>query len=174
MNDTFVGFVALGSTLKDVLLVRNGSDVPIDADAAPSYKIFGPAGLMTNGAGTLTDYKHTGSITGATNASPIVITSASHGLATGTRVTISGVLTNTNANGTFVVTSTGANTFSLDGSTGNGTYGGGGTFHASGLYDVSLAPTSNNGYASGVVYQCVFNIVVSATTYGAVHSFCVV
>lgn len=61
-----------------------------------------------------------GSITGATNAAPIVITSASHGLSTGTRVRITGQQGNTAANGFWYVTSIDANSFSLDGSVGNG------------------------------------------------------
>lgn len=61
-------------------------------------------------------------ITGATNATPIVITSANHGLLTGTSVTIFNVRGNTAANGTWVVTALTANTFSLDTSVGNGAY----------------------------------------------------
>lgn len=71
----------------------------------------------------------TGSITGASNASPIVITSASHGLATGDIVTIVGVLGNTAANGTWTVTKIDANTFSLNSSTGNGAYTSAGTWY---------------------------------------------
>lgn len=65
-------------------------------------------------------------ITGATNASPIVITAAGHGLATGNRVVVKGVLGNTAANGFFTVTVVDANTFSLDGSAGGGAYTSGG------------------------------------------------
>jgi hypothetical protein len=61
-------------------------------------------------------------ITGATNANPIVITSAGHGLSTGNQVAIRECLGNTAANGTWTVTRLTADTFSLDGSTGNGTY----------------------------------------------------
>lgn len=71
-------------------------------------------------------------ITGATNANPIVITSAGHGLSSGQRVEIVGVLGNTAANGEFFITVLDANTFSLqskaDGSNvaGNGAYTSGG------------------------------------------------
>lgn len=68
-------------------------------------------------------------ITGATNATPIVITSAAHGLATGDYVAIAGVGGNTAARGTFQVTVTGTNTFSLDDSVGNGTYTRGGRWY---------------------------------------------
>jgi hypothetical protein len=66
-------------------------------------------------------------VTGATNASPIVITSNGHRLATGDRVAIASVGGNTAANGTWEVTKVNANTFSLNGSTGNGSYTSGGT-----------------------------------------------
>jgi hypothetical protein len=69
----------------------------------------------------------TGSITAATNATPIAITIPNHGLQTNWKVTITGVLGNTAANGTFVITRTGANTFTLNTSVGNGAYTSGGT-----------------------------------------------
>jgi len=70
----------------------------------------------------------TGSITDASNTSPIVITSATAGLTTGDSVTIGGVQGNTAANGTFTVTVTGPNTFQLNGTSGNGAFAGGGTY----------------------------------------------
>ena len=66
-------------------------------------------------------------ITGATNASPIQITVANHGLGTGETVVVASVGGNTAANGTWVITVTGANTFTLNGSTGNGAYTSSGT-----------------------------------------------
>ena len=68
------------------------------------------------------------SITGATNASPIVITSTGHLLNTGDTISISGVVGNTAANGIFTITKVDANSFSLNGSTGNGAYSSGGTW----------------------------------------------
>jgi hypothetical protein len=65
-------------------------------------------------------------VTDASNASPIVISSASHGLTSGAMVLVSGVTGNTAANGRFTITFIDANTFSLNGSTGNGAYAGGG------------------------------------------------
>lgn len=66
-------------------------------------------------------------VTAATNVNPIVVTtSASHGLATGDTVTITGVVGNTAANGTFVVTSVSATTFSIP-ATGNGAWISGGS-----------------------------------------------
>ncbi|MEX2185844.1 MAG: hypothetical protein WD875_03580, partial [Pirellulales bacterium] len=69
-----------------------------------------------------------GAVTGATNATPIVITSNGHGLANGEQVTISGAVGNTAANGTFTVSNVTANTFRLNGSVGNGAYTSGGTW----------------------------------------------
>ena len=71
-------------------------------------------------------------ITDATNATPIVITSTAHGLKTGDGCTITGVTTNTAANGDWLITWVDANSFQLQdtswaNSTGNGAYGGGGT-----------------------------------------------
>lgn len=66
-------------------------------------------------------------VTGATNASPIVVTTAAHGLATGDVVTLASVGGNTAANGTFRVTVVSSTTFQLDGTTGNGAYTSGGT-----------------------------------------------
>lgn len=68
-----------------------------------------------------------GTITGATNASPIVVTITAHGYETGDQATIVGVLGNTAANGNWTITALTANTFSLDDSTGNGSYTSGGT-----------------------------------------------
>jgi hypothetical protein len=61
-------------------------------------------------------------ITGATNATPIVITANSHGLQNGDVVYISEVGGNTAANGTWVVANVAANTYELTGSVGNGAY----------------------------------------------------
>jgi len=70
-------------------------------------------------------------ITGATNASPIVITSEKHSLVNGDKVFIDQVRGNTKANSAvnappFTVANVTKNTFELIGTTGNGTYGGGG------------------------------------------------
>jgi hypothetical protein len=66
-------------------------------------------------------------ITAATNANPIVITTASaHGLSTGNDVIISGALGNTAANGTWPITYVSNTKFSIP-VAGNGTYTSGGT-----------------------------------------------
>ena len=71
------------------------------------------------------------SITGATNATPIVITDNTHGYANGDLIRVFGVLGNTAANGYFYIANVAANTFELVGSTGNGAYTSGGTSNKS-------------------------------------------
>lgn len=66
-------------------------------------------------------------ITGATNATPIVITAAAHGYNNGDTVTITGVSGNTSANGTWVIANKTTDTFELVGSIGIGAYTSGGT-----------------------------------------------
>jgi hypothetical protein len=66
-------------------------------------------------------------VTGATNATPIVITTAAnHNLHNGEKVNITGVTGNTAANGNWTITWLSATTFSLNGSVGNGAYVAGG------------------------------------------------
>lgn len=65
-------------------------------------------------------------ISGATNASPIVITSTAHGFADDESVTVQGVGGNTAANGVWLVANVTADTFELVGSSGNGAYTSGG------------------------------------------------
>jgi hypothetical protein len=66
------------------------------------------------------------SVTAASNASPIVLTTTTHGLVDVSIVTVSGVLGNTAANGTWVVHVPDSTHLVLRSSTGNGTYTGGG------------------------------------------------
>jgi hypothetical protein len=80
-------------------------------------------------------------IIGATNATPIVITTqANHGLITGQLVTIAGVQGNTYANGTYAVTVLSPTTFSIP-IGGNNTYTSGGTWVLAGV-PVVLGPVT--------------------------------
>jgi hypothetical protein len=74
-------------------------------------------------------------ITGATNASPIEITtSTDHGYSTGADVFIADVQGNTAANGFWTITVTASNKFTLNSSTGNGTYNSTtGTYYSGGV-----------------------------------------
>lgn len=65
-------------------------------------------------------------ITDATNASPVVVTSASHGLSSGDKVLVSGVTGNTAANGMWELSAADTDTATLYGSTGNAAYVSGG------------------------------------------------
>ena len=168
----FLGYFQLGAAFTFAVLFKNAG-VNADSSTTPGFRIYGPAGLQTNGTGSLTR-TDSGAITGATNASPIVITSAAHGLTTGTLVTISGVLGNTAANGTFTVTVIDPNTFSLQGSTGNGAYTSGGTWTVTGLYSCSITPTQGNGYAQGSYYDVLVNGTVSSNIQSQLFRFGVV
>jgi hypothetical protein len=44
---------------------------PVAPDAAPTFRIYGPSGLLASAGGTCVD-GHNGSVTGATNASPLL------------------------------------------------------------------------------------------------------
>jgi hypothetical protein len=81
-----------------------------------------------------------GTITGATNASPIVITSAAHGRSNGDIVVIRDVHGNLAANTTATVANVTANTFELSGVAGNGNYiSGGEWFHVrTGMSNLAL------------------------------------
>lgn len=89
-------------------------------------------------------------ITGATNATPIVITtSTNHGYVTNDSVRIFGVTGNTAANATWHITYISDTTFSLDGSVGNGAYVSGGTAEkgtATAIYEWPLARASDPPY----------------------------
>lgn len=80
--------------------------------------------LSTQGDGTgVTDQSVAGvDITDATNAEPIVITAAAHGLNNGDHVWIEGVLGNTAANGLWEIAAKTTDTFQLVGSAGNDDY----------------------------------------------------
>lgn len=157
----YQGFVTLGDTLNAAVTTKNASAVPINADAAPTFRCYGASGLLASSIGTATQ-KHTGSVTGATNASPIVVSSTSHGLSTGQRVTISGVGGNNAANGSFNVTRVNANSFSLDGSTGDGDYTSGGTWNVAGLYNCAVVASEGNGFDAGETYVLLVSWLISS------------
>jgi hypothetical protein len=98
---------------------------------------------VANAAGPVSGVSNL-AVTGATNASPIVITTASaHGLSSGAFVTISGVLGTTAANNTWVVTFVSGTQFSLNGSVGNAAYVSGGIVEGGDLGQVDLIIQQN-------------------------------
>jgi len=165
---SFSGLVQLESTFIGTLLVVNSSNTPVNADALPTFRVYGPDGFVKDGT---TSYRDTGSLTNATNASPVVVTSSNHGLTTGAYVTIAGVTGNTAANGTFLVTKVDNNTYSLDGTSGSGAYSAGGTWNVTGLYRYSIPAAGVDGYETGESYDVQFTYAVSAITESQLHSF---
>lgn len=103
-----------------------------------------------------------GTVTAATNASPIAITTAApHGLATGAVVFILGVGGNTAANGAWIVTVTGGSSFTLDGSLANGAYTSGGTVYTPTVaaFTADSAGSASNATNPNVVTQAVTALV---------------
>ena len=119
------------------------------------------------------------SVSGATNASPIILTTSSMtsvSIRTGDTVMVSGVGGNTAANGTWVVEKLSSTTLALNGSTGNGSYTSGGTVAGTGSgtaviygtpqgYSVILAPAS-----AGLVLSCSATCVMNQATTPVVPS----
>jgi len=164
----FAGYVKLSGTFVGTMLVRDSSDTPVLADALPTYRVYGPDGFVKAGVVSL---RHTGNVTNATNATPIVITMTAHGFTTGSYVTVADVAGNTAANGTHVITKVDNNTFSLDSSVGNGSYTTGGTASSAGLYRYAILADVADGYEAGEAYQVHFEYVVSATNQSQTHVF---
>lgn len=157
----FLGFIDEGEASTLLFQLRTAAGAPVEPDSAPTFKVYGPNGLVAGGSGSLSSFE-TGSITGATNASPIVITSASHAVKTGQSVTISSVGGNTAANGAFIATYVSSTQFSLNSSTGNGSYTSGGTWKTTGLYKVALAGSILSALEAGVTYTVVVTWLESA------------
>jgi hypothetical protein len=168
----FQGFVQQEQSIPITVLVKTAANVPVNSDALPTARVYGPQGVMASGAVTLA-FKDTNTIQGATNASPIVVTSANHGLSTGARVTITGVAGNLGANGTWVVTVIDNNTFSLTGSVGNGAYTSGGVWNTTGLYSLTVSATGANGYAAGNTYSVLVSAALSTVGWADLNNFSV-
>lgn len=173
----YLGMVELESEFVSSILVANASQVPVNADALPTYRVYGPAGLMAGGTGSLS-LKDSGAITNVTAAAPAVVTSTGHGLSNGTKVTVSGVSGSGamgNANTTALVANASSNTFELAGvSTATGSYSSGGTWNVAGLYEFDITPQEANGFEAGENYSVLVTYVVSGTTYADQYTFTVV
>src|SRR5277367_682209 len=85
-------------------------------------------------------------ISGATNATPIVITATSHGFSNNDIVYISGVLGNLAANGLWLVASTTTNTFAITDMSGNNVVGSG-TYTSSTGRAVNMGPSISNNWS---------------------------
>lgn len=167
-----LGDADLGGTLAAAVVVTDASGSPRDPAVAPVFRIYGGGpGPVANGLGSLSKLD-TAVVTAATNATPIVVTTASpHNLQTGDKVTVSGVVGNTAANGDFSATKIGANSFSLDGSSGNGAYASGGATHLSGLYLLSLPVLPGSGYAAGQSYRALVAWAIGGVNFACLCPF---
>ena len=107
----------LGGSITQALVTTS----PVTGVVTTTIASASPASTTLNAA--VTEGCSNLAITSATNATPIVITTASaHGLNNNDWVTITGVLGNTAANGSFQIAGKTSTTFQLVGSVGNGTY----------------------------------------------------
>lgn len=166
----FCGFVALGDTLI-VEFLAAASNVPVQATGTPAWRVYVDGTFLVGGNASS---QETFAITGATNASPIVLTTTGTPPATGMKVTVASVGGTTAANGTFTATFASSTTFSLDGSTGNGAYTSGGTWTLTGIYPISVACTEGNGFEQGKTYTLLVEAVVSGSTKAETYTFTVV
>jgi hypothetical protein len=113
------------------------------------------------------DWDTVANITGATNASPIVVTAASHNLVSGSTYTVSGVIGNTAANGTWVIGTVTTNTFALVGSTGNSAYVSGGsvTTQTSITEGLSYALAMSALMGDAATFASLYNYLLAATNW---------
>jgi hypothetical protein len=170
----YLGTVTLEGRLIGPLVVTDGAGTPTDPAVLPTFRVYGSLpGLMPNGTGNA-QRLDTGAVSGASNASPIVISSTAHGLNTGTRVSISAVAGNTAANTSSTITKVDADHFSLDGTTGNGAYTSGGAWHVSGLYTVEVLASAGDGYESGETYWVLVSWTISGVAYAGLFPFTVI
>lgn len=131
-----------GELLTDVAAPTNGWTAPTRGYA--KLMVPDPASIGVDDPVHFHEFG-TGTISDATNASPIVITSAAHGLRDGTPIYIKDVVGNTAANGFARIQNRTTDTFELAGSTGNAAYVSGGTWYVAVPFtnrDPSLATTS--------------------------------
>lgn len=167
----FDGFFAEDSTVFGVVIVKNGSSVPADADSLPAFRVYSGSEVIPV-TGTCQPHD-IGVITDASNNNPIVITSANHGRVDGDRVSVSGVTGNTAANGTWSINVLDGDTFELTNSTGSGNYVSGGTWNQTGIYSFSFVASSDNNITAGHTYTVLVTTTVGGFPFSEQHNFCV-
>lgn len=132
------------SVFKTTIMAPPGMSMSVDGfntDMDGNHVVRGSLLVPANIAGT---------VTGATNANPIQITTlAAHNLNSGDTVTITGVTGNTAANGSFVVTVVDATNFTIA-IAGNGSYVSGGSFSTPNGCQIPLGQISSPHYAAFV------------------------
>jgi hypothetical protein len=122
---------------------------PNDIQVGGQYKVGVQLGAGLSATSSSRIYavsSTTQAITGATNATPIVLTSVAHGVTTGESVYVSKVGGNTAANGIWKVTAATADTLNLLGSSANANYTSGGILVGSPVVEVAEIPL--NAYQS--------------------------
>jgi hypothetical protein len=132
-NNVAFGSLESGQTVEAVVFYKEVND---DSDSIPLLYIDGKADVKASApafkhSSLTTLYSTSGSITGATNDNPCVITSSNHGLANGDKIYITGVGGMTQLNGNvYTVANVTTNTFELSGidSSAYGAYTSGGTW----------------------------------------------
>lgn len=93
--------------------------------------------------------------TNGSNASPIVVTAAAHGLSTGNGITIANVTGNTNMNGTFLAVVQSASTYNLMSPSSLTLINGNGTFGGSPTISVAWPTTPGEQVSDGtVIWVC--------------------
>lgn len=168
----YEGFADELAAFSFLVQVTDADDAPADADAAPTFRVYGQNGLVAAGDGTAA-LAESGSLSGASNANPVVVTTtAAHGVTTGQPVTVSGVTGNTAANGNRTATYVSPTTFSL-GVAGNGAYVSGGAWHSTGLYRVTLSGAVLASLESGKTYTVVVAWAVGGDPKVEKHTFTV-
>jgi hypothetical protein len=168
-----LGTVTLEGALIAPVPVENYNGTPTDPAQAPTYRVYGQAGLMPGGTGSLAKLD-VQNVTAALNQSPVQLTVPAHKLQTGTRVNVSGVGGLVTANGETTVTVVDANHVTLDGTSASNAYTSGGQVHVAGLYQLSLTVSAGNGYAAGGTYYVMVSWTVSGQNYAMLCPFRVV
>jgi ubiquitin-activating enzyme E1-like protein len=144
------------------------SNPELDSFQAIPCSQFNPASLTTSFLPVF-PVASSGTITGATQAFPVSITSVAHGLVTGQTVTIINVVGMTQLNGnSYIITVTGANTFTLNGVNGTayGAYISGGVWNTYGGFPDNIKiMTIYNGAAVAMDYS--FDGIIQAGTWPA-------
>lgn len=126
----------------------DGGNMTSVAAGANSYRYRVTAVAEESYEESVPGFEATKVITGATQANPVVITSAAHGYSNGDEVYITGVLGMTELNGErYTIAGVAANTFQLSGVDGTGftAYSSGGTVARTYIrVDAAAVPTSTN------------------------------
>ena len=171
----FAGYTELDGNFVGLLLTKQDGALK-DADALPTYRIYGPSGIMTGGTGTMA-FLQSGSISSIENTTPIrVNTTAAHGLQTGQQLSISGVsgaVAGTVNGFSFAVTVIDSDTVELQSTTAAGT-GTGGSWHLTGQYTMTHAALAANGYDINETYTVVYAATIGGDSGAGQDTFAVV